>query len=173
MTPLQTLRLATFLASAYPSLRGHAGAPPRTWHALLGDVNASDALMAADRLAREGRAVTLSDISLEAHRLREERRAGDPEPADGPDDVHHVRTALPDLVAGMLALRVPCPWCGAAVDRPCTLRGRTRSLRRTVAHPARLAAAGSLPVPRPAGHRPHPRRSGTGPAVPTDEEAPL
>ncbi len=148
MTPLQTLRLAAFLAAVYPSLHAHGPIPSRTWHALLGDVDATDALLAADRLARHRREITLSDISLEAHRIREEeRRVRGPDP--GSDGVRPVRTALPDLVAGMLALRVPCPWCGADVDRPCTLRGRTRPLRRTVAHPARLAAAEPVPIPRP------------------------
>ncbi len=102
----------------------------------------------------------------------QERRDRRADPDSGPDGTRPVRAVLPDLVAEMLALRVPCPWCGAAADRPCTLRGHTRPLRRTVAHPARLAAAGSLPVaPPPRDH--HPCRSGTGPAVPTDEKAPL
>jgi hypothetical protein len=150
MTPLQTLRLAAFLAAVYPSVHAHGPIPSRTWHALLADVDATDALLAADRLARRRPDVTLSDIALEAQRVREEeRRARHREPDPGPDGVRHFRTALPDLVAGMLALRVPCPWCGAGVDQPCTLRGRTRPLRRTVAHPARLAAAGPVPTPRP------------------------
>jgi hypothetical protein len=174
MTPLQTSRIAAFLAAVYPSVHAHGEVPPRTWHALLADVDATDALLAADRLARRRRDVTLSDIALEAYRIREqERRARRVDPDSGPDAARPVRAALPDLVAEMLALRVPCPWCGAAADRPCTLRGRTRPLRRTVAHPARLAAAGSLPVPPPPRDRNHSRRSGTGPAAPTDEKAPL
>jgi hypothetical protein len=65
---------------------------------------------------------------------------------DGPDPF---RTAFPDVVTAMLALRVPCPWCGAAPDEPCTLPGGVRPLRRTVAHPARLDALGPVPAQPP------------------------
>ncbi len=40
------------------------------------------------------------------------------------------------------ALQVSCPWCGAALGQPCTLPGSDIRLRRTLAHPARLIAAG-------------------------------
>jgi hypothetical protein len=77
----------------------------------------------------------------------------DPAPAaSGPDPLH---TAFPEVVTGMLALRVPCPWCGAAPDQPCTLPGGVRPLRRTVAHPARLEALGPVIPPQ---SRTEPRR---------------
>ncbi|MFF0200608.1 hypothetical protein [Streptomyces sp. NPDC005017] len=40
------------------------------------------------------------------------------------------------------SLRVPCPWCGAAAGRPCTLPRLGTPLRRSPAHQARLLAAG-------------------------------
>ncbi|GGY46585.1 zinc finger domain-containing protein [Streptomyces omiyaensis] len=40
------------------------------------------------------------------------------------------------------SLRVPCPWCGAAAGRPCTVPRLGTPLRRAPAHQARLLAAG-------------------------------
>ncbi|WP_037967662.1 zinc finger domain-containing protein [Streptomyces sp. SS] len=49
-------------------------------------------------------------------------------------------------------LRVPCPWCGAAVGRPCTVPRLGIPLRRAPAHQARLLAAGlAEPGPRQEG----------------------
>jgi hypothetical protein len=140
MTPVETLHLATFLASVCPSARMREETPPRAWHALA-DVDAADALIAVIRLARHQRDITLSDISAEAHRIREERLTRHPEPDAYPDGLCHFRTKLPEMVTAMLSLRVPCPWCGATPDQPCTLPGGATPLRRTLAHPARLIAA--------------------------------
>ncbi|WP_037673564.1 hypothetical protein [Streptomyces globisporus] len=50
------------------------------------------------------------------------------------------------------SLRVPCPWCGAAVGRPCTVPRLGIPLRRAPAHQARLLAAGlAEPGPRQEG----------------------
>jgi hypothetical protein len=142
MTPIERLHLATFLASVYPSVRVREEPPLRTWHALLADVDAADALMAVIRLARRQRDIALSDIYAEAHRIREERLTCHPEPDADPNGPRHFRTKLPEVVTAMLALRVPCPWCGAAPDQPCTLPSGATPLRRTLAHPARLIALG-------------------------------
>jgi hypothetical protein len=142
MTPVETLHLATFLAAVYPSVRVREEPAPRAWHALLADVDAADALIAVIRLARRQPDIALSDISAEAHRIREKRLTRHPEPSVDPDGPRHFRTRLPEVVAVMLALRVPCPWCGAAIGHPCALPAGAASLRRTLAHPARLIAVG-------------------------------
>jgi hypothetical protein len=142
VTPVEALHLATFLASVYPSVRVREEPPLRTWHALLADVDAVDALMAVIRLARRRRDIALSDICAEAHRIREERLTRHPEPDSYADGPGHFRASLPEVVIATLSLRVPCPWCGAAVGQPCTLPGGATSLRRTVAHPARIIAVG-------------------------------
>ncbi|MFB7248391.1 hypothetical protein CW362_20255 [Streptomyces populi] len=50
------------------------------------------------------------------------------------------------------SLRVPCPWCGAAAGRPCTVPRLGIPLRRAPAHHARLLAAGlAEPGPRREG----------------------
>jgi len=142
VTPVEALHLATFLASVYPSVRVREEPPLRTWHALLADVDAVDALMAVIRLARRRRDIALSDICAEAHRIREERLTRHPEPDSYADGPGHFRASLPEVVIATLSLRVPCPWYGAAVGQPCTLPGGATSLRRTVAHPARIIAVG-------------------------------
>lgn len=142
MIPVEALHLATFLASVYPSVRVREGHPLRTWHALLADVDAADALTAVVRLAHRRRDIALSDIRAEAHRIRDERRGRHPEPDAHPDGPCHFRAILPELVIAMLSLRVSCPWCGADIGRPCTLPDGATSLRRSVAHPARLVAVG-------------------------------
>jgi hypothetical protein len=154
MTPVETLHLATFLASVYPSVRVRAEPSPGAWHALLADLDAADALLAVIRLARRQRVIALSDISAEAHRIREERLTRYPEPDADPDGPRHFRTRLPDVVAAMLSLRAPCSWCGAAPHQPCTLPGSATPLRRTLTHPARLIAVGPLltHIPRGARH---------------------
>ncbi|MEU3605344.1 hypothetical protein AB0E83_07760 [Streptomyces sp. NPDC035033] len=50
------------------------------------------------------------------------------------------------------SLRVPCPWCGAAAGRPCTVPRLGVPLRRAPAHQARLLAAG-LAEPGPGRER--------------------
>jgi hypothetical protein len=142
MTPVETLHLATFLTSVYPSVRVREEPPPQTWHALLADVDAADALIAVIRLARRQHDVDLSEIRAEAHRIREMRLARHPEPDADSDGPRHFRTSLPELVTVMLSLRVPCPWCGAATGQPCTLAEGVTPSRRALAHPARLIAVG-------------------------------
>jgi hypothetical protein len=150
MTPAETLHLATFLASVYPSVRVREETPSRAWHA-LGDVDAADALIAVIRLARRQRDIAFSDISAEAHRIREERLTRHPGPDADPDGPRHFRTGLPEVVTAMLSIRVPCPRCGAAPGQPCTLPGGATPLRKTLAHPARLVAACPMLTQRPRG----------------------
>jgi hypothetical protein len=150
MTPVETLHLATFLASVYPTVRVREETPPRAWYALA-DVDTADALIAVIRLADRQRDIALSDISDEAYRIREERLTRHPEPGADPDGPRHFRTMLPDVVTAMLAIRAPCPWCGAAPDQPCTLPGSATPLRRTLTHPARLIAACPVLTQRPRG----------------------
>jgi hypothetical protein len=140
MTPVETLHLATFLASVYPSVRVRDEPPPQTWHALLADVDAADALIAVTQLASRQRDIALSDIHAEADRIREERLIRHPEPDADRDGPRHFRTEFPALVTAMLSLRAPCPWCGAAPGEICTLPGGAAPLRRALAHPARLIA---------------------------------
>jgi hypothetical protein len=139
MTPVETQHLVTFLASVYPSVRVREPATP-SWRALLADVDTTDAWVAAIRLAQHQHEIAARDIAAEAHRIREERLTGHPRPDDDPDDQYHYRAALPAAVTAMVSLRVPCPWCGAAVGQPCTLPGGDIPMRRTPAHPARLVA---------------------------------
>jgi hypothetical protein len=142
MTPVETLYLATILASVYPSVRVREEPSTRTWHARLADVDATDALTAVIRLARRQRDIALGDVSAEAHRIRAERLTRHPQLDADPDGPRPFRTTLPAVLTAMLSLRVPCPWCGAARGRPCTLPGGAAPLRRTLAHPARLIAVG-------------------------------
>jgi hypothetical protein len=151
MTPVETLHLATFLASVYPSVRVREQFSTRTWHALLSDVDATDALIAVIRLAERQRDIAVGDIHAEAHRVRAERLTDDSQPDADPDGPRHFRTRLPAVVTAMLSLRVPCPWCGAAPEQPCTLPGGAIPLRRTPAHPARLTAVGPVLTQRPRG----------------------
>ncbi|MFI1714944.1 hypothetical protein [Streptomyces litmocidini] len=94
-----------------------------------------------------------------------------PLPDSDPDDPRRYRAELLDLVTAIASgqrveripaapggppsrltgskrdphvrfLRVPCPWCGAAVGRPCTVPRLGIPLRRAPAHQARLLAAG-------------------------------
>ncbi|WP_432127304.1 zinc finger domain-containing protein [Streptomyces sp. bgisy082] len=78
------------------------------------------------------------------------------------------------------SLRVPCPWCGAAAGRPCTVPRLGIPLRRAPAHQARLLAAG-LAEPGPGAASPpgtgHHRyeaarrtRTGTGEEPPVARE---
>ncbi len=43
--------------------------------------------------------------------------------------------------SGVKALRVPCPYCGAAKGSPCVVAGSKQLLRRVIAHPSRVEAA--------------------------------
>ncbi|MFE5909628.1 hypothetical protein ACFQ6B_11165 [Streptomyces wedmorensis] len=102
-----------------------------------------------------------------------------PLPDSDPDDPRRYRAELLDLVTAIASgrrvqrtpaapggppshltgskrdprvrsLRVPCPWCGAAAGRPCTVPRLGIPLRRAPAHQARLLAAGlAEPGPRP------------------------
>ncbi|GGR53718.1 zinc finger domain-containing protein [Streptomyces roseolus] len=94
-----------------------------------------------------------------------------PLPDSDPDDPRRYRAELLDLVTAIASgrrverapaapagppsrpagaqhdprarsLRVPCPWCGAAAGRPCTVPRLGTPLRRAPAHQARLVAAG-------------------------------
>lgn len=142
MTPVETLHLATFLASVYPSVRVREEPSTQTWHVLFADVEAADALIAVIRLAQRQRDIAPGDISAEAHRIRAERPTRHPQPDADPDGPRPLRATLPAVLTAMLSLRVPCPWCGAARGQPCTLPGGDTPLQRTPAHPARLIAVG-------------------------------
>jgi hypothetical protein len=73
----------------------------------------------------------------------------EPAPTAAADGLGPFHTTFPEIVTAMLSLRVPCPWCGADVDQPCTLPGGVRPLRKTLAHPARLDAVGPVLVEQP------------------------
>jgi hypothetical protein len=149
MTPIETLHLATFLASVYPSVRVREEPSTRTWHAWLADLDTADALIAVIRLARRQRDIALCDIHAEAARIREERLTRQPLPDADPDDPRHFRTELPRVVTTMLSRRVPCPRCGAAAGQPCTFPGDGAPLRGSPAHAVRLIAARPVAVPAP------------------------
>lgn len=149
MTPVETLHLATFLASVYPSVRVRDEPSTRTWHAWLADLDTADALIAVIRLARRQRDIALRDIHAEAARIREERLTRQPRPDADPDGPRHFRTELPRVVTAMLSRRVPCPRCGAAAGQPCTFPGDDAPLRGSPAHAVRLIAARPVAVPAP------------------------
>jgi hypothetical protein len=140
MTPIETLHLATFLASVYPSVRVREEPPAGTWYAQLADVDPADALVAVVRLAQRHREFALGDISAEARRIREERLTRHPLTDADTDGPHHFRTMFLEVVTSMLSLRVPCPRCGAATHQLCTVPGDAIPLQRSLAHPARLIA---------------------------------
>ena len=147
MTPIETLHLATFLTSVYPSVHVREEPSTQTWHAWLADLDTADALIAVIRLARRQHDISLCDIHAEAARIREERLTRQPQPDADPDGPRHFRTELPRVVTAMLSRRVPCPWCGAAVGQPCTFPGDDAPLRGSPAHPARLVAARPVVIP--------------------------
>jgi hypothetical protein len=141
MTPVEMCHLAEFLASKYPSARVQESSP-QFWHALLAEVDDTDALLAFIRLVGCQSDVTLADICAEAYRIRAERLARYPESDTDLDQARHYRTAFPAVLTSLLGRRVPCPWCGAACGRPCVHPGSNIPLRSTSAHPARVIAAG-------------------------------
>ncbi|PWI07700.1 hypothetical protein DIZ27_26050 [Streptomyces sp. NWU339] len=97
-----------------------------------------------------------------------------PLPETDPDDPHRYRTELLAIVTAIAsgqrvkrtpavpaqpppapvgrsksdlrvhALRVPCPWCGAAAGRPCTVPRLGIPMQNAPAHASRLIAAGSV-----------------------------
>ena len=141
MTPVEMCHLAAFLASKYPSARVQESSP-EFWHALLAEVDDTDALFAFIRLVCCQSDVALADICAEAHRIRAERLARYPESDTDLRQTRHYRTAFPAVLTSLLGRRVPCPWCGADRGRPCVDPGSDIPLRSTPAHPARLIAAG-------------------------------
>jgi hypothetical protein len=153
MTPVEMCHLAAFLASRYPSARVQESSP-RFWHALLAEVDDTDALFAFIRLARRQSDVALADIADEAHRIQAERLARYPESGTDPNQTRHYRTAFPAVLTSLLGRRVPCPWCGAARGRACVHPGSDIPLRSTPAHPARLIAAGLAGATERSGNDP-------------------
>jgi hypothetical protein len=141
MTPVEMCHLAAFLASKHPSARVQESSP-EFWHALLAEVDDTDALCAFIRLVCYRSDVTLADICAEAHRIQAERLARYPESDTDLNQTHHYRTAFPAVLTSLLGRRVPCPCCGAARGRTCVHPGSNVPLRSTPAHPARLIAAG-------------------------------
>ena len=140
MTPVEMCHLAAFLASKYPSARVQESSP-QFWHALLAEVDDTDALFAFIRLVCCQSDVALADICAEAHRIRAERLARYPESDTDLSQTRHYRTAFPAVLTSMLGRRVQCPWCGAARGQACVHPGTNIPLRSTPAHPARLIAA--------------------------------
>jgi hypothetical protein len=141
MTPVEMCHLAAFLASKYPSARVQESSP-QFWHALLAEVDDTDALIAFIRLVCRQSDVALADICAEAHRIQAERLARYPESDTDLNQTRHYRTEFPAVLTSLLGRRVPCPWCGAARGRACVRPGSDIPLQRTPARPARLTAAG-------------------------------
>jgi hypothetical protein len=155
MTPVEMCYLATFLASNYPSARVQDSSP-QFWHALLAEVDDTDALIAFIRLARRQSDIALADVCTEAHRIQTERLARYPESDTDLNQTRHYRTEFPAVLTSLLGRRVPCPWCGAARGQACVRPGSNIPLRRTPAHPARLIAAGLAGEDRAIQERPYP-----------------
>jgi hypothetical protein len=141
MTPVEMCDLATFLTAKYPSARVQESSP-QFWHALLAEVDDTDALIALIRLVCRQSDVALADICTEAHLIQAERLARYPESDTDLDETRHYRTAFPAVLTSLLGRRVPCPCCGAARGRACVHPGSNIPLQRPPAHPARLIAAG-------------------------------
>lgn len=141
MTPVEMCHLTAFLASKYPSARVQESSP-QFWHALLAEVDDTDALIAFIRLVGRQSDVALADICAEAHRIQAERLARYPESDADLNQTRHYRAEFPAVLTSLLGHRVPCPRCGVARGRPCVHPGSNIPLRRTPVHPARLIAAG-------------------------------
>jgi hypothetical protein len=131
MTPAETVGLLVLLGTVAPSESGR-GLAAGAWHPLLADLEATDAQAAVVLLARRQRDVTARDVRAEVRRLHGKPLApGSTSRVDvGTDDPRRAR-----------ALRVACPWCGAARGQLCIVPGSSVPLRSTPAHPSRLAVA--------------------------------
>ncbi|MER5740984.1 hypothetical protein ABT117_35695 [Streptomyces sp. NPDC002262] len=190
MLPAETARLVALIAATWPSmhledattdawhplLADLDAADARTAVTRLGrqrsriaaaDIRAEVRAIREDRLARHPLPLPDSDPD-DPSRYRAELLALVTAIASG----RRVRRAPaapggpPSRLAGterdprLRSLRVPCPWCGAAAGRPCTVPRLGTPLRRAPAHQARLLAAG-LAEPGP-GRTEAARRTRTG-----------
>lgn len=97
MTPVEMCHLAAFLASKYPSARVQESSP-QFWHALLAEVDDTDALIAFIRLVCRQSDVPLADICAEAHRMQAERLARYPESDTDLNQTRHYRTEFPAVL---------------------------------------------------------------------------
>lgn len=138
-----------------------------SWHALVGDLDFTDAQTALRSFYRtESRWLTPADIVAGVRRIRDDRAervpleqllCGNPEEAKRAARRREQLQALQpgsarpaddsrQLIADRLGMRdrsaaasVHCPWCGAEPRIPCSIPGTTRQLARF--HPARVEAA--------------------------------
>jgi hypothetical protein len=108
MTPVEMCHLAAFLASKYPSARVQESSP-QFWHALLAEVDDTDALIAFIRLVCRQSDVALTDIYAEARRVQAERLARYPESDTDLNQTRHYRTEFPAVLTSLLGRRVPYP----------------------------------------------------------------
>jgi hypothetical protein len=141
MTPVEMCHLAAFLASKNPSARVQESSP-QFWHALLAEVDDTDALIAFIRLVCRQSDVALADIRAEAHRIHAQRLARYPESDTDLDQPRHYRTEFPAVLTSLLGRQVPCHAVGPPADGPVSVPGSNTPLQRTLAHPARLIVAG-------------------------------
>jgi hypothetical protein len=133
MTPAETARLLVFVSAICPSENRHEMST-EIWYPQVADLPATDALTATIQLARRRCDVTAGDVRAEVLTMRGQRLAqGSSSPA-GAETSDSCRAG---------ALRVTCPWCGAAPGEPCTVRGSDTRLRKAPAHPLRLIAEGT------------------------------
>jgi hypothetical protein len=129
MTPAETARLLVFVGAICPPENRHEMSTA-AWYPQLADLTATDALTATIQLARRQCEVTARDVRTEVLAM-----LGQP-PAQGSSSSTGAETSDP-----CRALRVACPWCGAAPGELCTVRGSDTRLRKAPAHPLRLILA--------------------------------
>jgi hypothetical protein len=133
MTPAETSKLLAFVNEICPAENKHE-LRTETWHPRLADLHATDVLTAMIQLARRRRRMTPGQVRAEVFAIRGRRLArGSPAPPDAGTRSCHPWWAP--------ALRVMCPWCGAAPGQLCTVPGSNTTLRKTLAHPLRLSIA--------------------------------
>jgi hypothetical protein len=133
MTPAETTELLAFVSEICPSENRNELATA-AWHPQLADLPATDVLTAMIGLARRHRDLTPGRVRAEVFVIRGRR------PARGSSSPAGVatRSCIPGRAS---ALRVACPWCGAAPGHHCTIPGSDTRLRKAPAHPLRLSIA--------------------------------
>jgi hypothetical protein len=133
MTPAETTELLAFVSEICPS-ENRTKMCTATWHPRVADLPATDVLAAMIQLARRHGELTPGHVRAEVFAIRGRRLARGPSSPTG----LATKTGQP-VRAG--ALRVACPWCGAAPGQRCTIPGSATRLRKAAAHPLRLSIA--------------------------------
>ncbi|MFL6056530.1 MAG: hypothetical protein ACJ72W_27085 [Actinoallomurus sp.] len=106
MTPVEMAQPVALITSICTSMHLEE-TTTKTWHALLADLDVADANAAVIQLGWRQRHIAAADIRNEVGAIREQRLARDPLPlpdAD-PDNPHHYRAELLDIVTAIASGR--------------------------------------------------------------------